>query len=183
MFKLNPKDALMQSKIIRSLDEGSVLDLSRANDILLPGSAVLPKRLMIELTTACDFKCPYCYCVWHELSGIGIPLLDTTSWKRVLEKCAQQGVWDILFTGGEPLMRDDLFELIDFTREIMPKCSLTVFTNGSHMTEELLQRFKSLGVRLCTSLQGLRTYKDMTGANGDFHHTLAMTLSHSKVQE
>ena len=60
-----------------------------------------PRHMTLELTAKCNFRCPYCYCLWHEFPEIGKPELDTVGWKNILDKCADDGVEDILFTGGE----------------------------------------------------------------------------------
>ena len=59
-----------------------------------------PHHLTQELTAKCNFRCPYCYCVWHEYPELAKPELDLDQWKAVLDKCAADGVDDILFTGG-----------------------------------------------------------------------------------
>ena len=69
----------------------------------------LPKQLIFELTAKCNYRCPFCYCLWHEFPSLGAPELDTSGWKAVLDRCAESGVEDILFSGGEALLRPDLF--------------------------------------------------------------------------
>lgn len=32
--------------------------------------------MTLELTAKCNFRCPYCYCVWHEYPALAKPLLD-----------------------------------------------------------------------------------------------------------
>ena len=64
-----------------------------------------PRHVTLELTAKCNFRCPYCYCVWHEYPALVKPELDAAGWKTILDKCAADGVEDILFTGGEALLR------------------------------------------------------------------------------
>jgi len=64
-----------------------------------------PLHMTLELTAKCNFRCPYCYCVWHEYPALAKPELDTAGWMAVLDKCAADGVTDVLFTGGEALLR------------------------------------------------------------------------------
>jgi molybdenum cofactor biosynthesis enzyme MoaA len=68
--------------------------------------------MTLELTAKCNFRCPYCYCVWHEHPSLAKPELDAAGWKEILAKCAADGVDDILFTGGEALLRHDLFDIL-----------------------------------------------------------------------
>src|SRR5580765_4993775 len=69
-----------------------------------------PFALLAELTYRCPLKCPYCSNPLElRLAG---DELDTAAWKRVLTEAAALGVIQIHFTGGEPLVRRDLEELV-----------------------------------------------------------------------
>jgi len=133
-----------------------------------------PRHLIFELTARCNYSCPFCYCVWHEfpeLAGRGLP---SAEWRRIISMAAGNGVDDILFTGGEALLRPDAPELIAYARELLPECRLSLFTNGSRVTEELLLMFRRLRVTLCTSLPGLATYAEMTGTRRRCFRTLEL---------
>ena len=133
-----------------------------------------PRHMTLELTAKCNFRCPYCYCLWHEFPEIGKPELDTAGWKAILNKCAEDGVEDILFTGGEALLRADLFQILSYARRRLPRAELSLFTNASRLDESLIRRFKRRRVRLATSLQGLATYGALTGTRRTCHHLLAL---------
>ena len=82
-----------------------------------------PRHMTLELTAKCNFRCPYCYCVWHEYPALAKPELDAAGWKTILDKCAADGVEDILFTGGEALLRRDLFKILGYARRVLPKAN------------------------------------------------------------
>ena len=75
-----------------------------------------PMALLAELTYRCPLHCPYC----------SNPLqlaryrdeLDTATWQRVLSEASELGVVQVHFSGGEPLMRRDLVELVRRAREL-----------------------------------------------------------------
>ena len=75
-----------------------------------------PLAMLAELTYRCPLKCPYC----------SNPLqlrrysdeLDTKTWKRVLSEAAELGVIHVHFSGGEPLVRRDLAELVSEARRL-----------------------------------------------------------------
>lgn len=69
-----------------------------------------PYRLDLALTYRCNNDCKHCYNIEHPLSSKGE--LDTQAWKDVIDKAWALGIPHIIFTGGEPTLRDDLPELI-----------------------------------------------------------------------
>ena len=141
-----------------------------------------PHHMTLELTAKCNFRCPYCYCVWHEYPDLARDELDTDGWKAVLDKCAEDGVNDILFTGGEALLRKDLFEIIGHARRTLPDATLSLFTNASRLAEPLILKFRRWHVRLATSLQGLRTYGEMTGTRRGYGRLLAVLARASELK-
>ena len=77
----------------------------------------LPKHLIFELTAKCNYRCPFCYCVWHEFPELAEPERDTAFWLSVLDRCAEHGIDDIQFTGGEALLRPDLRKILTYARK------------------------------------------------------------------
>ncbi|MXV45211.1 pyrroloquinoline quinone biosynthesis protein PqqE [Saccharibacter sp. 17.LH.SD] len=75
-----------------------------------------PMSMLAELTHRCPLSCPYC----------SNPLelerkaqeLDTRTWKRVMDEAAELGVLQVHFSGGEPMARPDLYELIAHARHL-----------------------------------------------------------------
>jgi pyrroloquinoline quinone biosynthesis protein E len=69
-----------------------------------------PLALLAELTHRCPLRCPYCSnpMALERASGE----LDTATWRRVFEEAAALGVLQVHFSGGEPLARRDLVELV-----------------------------------------------------------------------
>ena len=124
----------------------------------------LPHYFMLELTALCNFNCPYCYCLWHEFPQLSNKHLSTGEWKNIIAFLSKKKVDSLLFTGGEVLLRQDIKEIVSFAREQLPQGKLSLFTNSSLLNEDLFHFFKSLEVKLFTSLQGLKTYSDMTGS-------------------
>jgi pyrroloquinoline quinone biosynthesis protein E len=69
-----------------------------------------PLALLAELTHRCPLRCPYCSNPL-ELARASAEL-DTGSWSRVFGEAAALGVLQVHFSGGEPLVRRDLVELV-----------------------------------------------------------------------
>ena len=133
-----------------------------------------PKELVFELTARCNYHCPFCCCVWHEDPSLAEPERDTAFWRKQIRRCAQEGTKRILFSGGEVLMRDDCKELFRFAREELPEASLELFTNGSRLTEGILNFCKKYEIRLAITLLGVRlqTHREMTGTYRTCRRTL-----------
>jgi len=74
-----------------------------------------PFGLLAELTYRCPLHCPYCSNP-VQLSHTGKEL-STEEWKRVIREASDLGVLHILFSGGEPLLRKDIVELVATARD------------------------------------------------------------------
>lgn len=132
----------------------------------------LPQKLILEITPKCNFKCPFCYCLWHEYPELARHVLTLSDWKKVIDEVVRKGVTDFLFTGGELLLFKEWRQLILHAREKLPNGKLEIFTNGSRITDDDLLFLKENCVRLSSSLQGLRTYGEMTGTKRKFYKTV-----------
>ncbi len=77
-----------------------------------------PYRLDLALTYRCNNDCSHCYNVEHPtlppgpspVTGQGE--LKTDDWKKIIDKAWELGIPHIIFTGGEPTLRNDLPELV-----------------------------------------------------------------------
>src|SRR5215218_8223573 len=78
----------------------------------VPGD--LPTTLLAELTHRCPLHCPYCSNP-TELAAVANEL-TTPEWVRVLKEAAELGALHVGFSGGEPLQRSDLADLIAAAR-------------------------------------------------------------------
>ena len=101
-----------------------------------------PRSLLAELTYRCPLKCPYCSNPL-ELSRYRHEL-DTATWRRVLSEAAELGVVQVHFSGGEPLVRHDLAELIGHARELDLYSNLS--TGATLADERALHRLKDAGL-------------------------------------
>jgi MoaA/NifB/PqqE/SkfB family radical SAM enzyme len=100
----------------------------------------------IAMTFAVTYKCP-CHCVHCSAGKHGksnIPELSTGEAKRVIEESQKLGVSIIAFTGGEPLLRPDIFELISHVNQ--KKAVPILFTNGLFLTEDNVDKLHEAGL-------------------------------------
>ncbi|MBP5292302.1 MAG: radical SAM protein [Lachnospiraceae bacterium] len=82
----------------------------------------------------CNQKCVHCYAAGQPLSDE--EELSTDDWKKILDKCRAIGIPQVTFTGGEPTMREDLFELIQYARWFISRLN----TNGIKLTPEYCRK-------------------------------------------
>lgn len=118
-------------------------------------TATIPKPLALiaELTHRCPLHCVYCSNPL-ELESRGLEL-STDIWTRVLGEAAEAGVLQVDFTGGEPLARPDLVELVRAARAAGLYVSL--ITSGLPLSEQRLGELVKVGLdHLQLSFQGAR---------------------------
>jgi pyrroloquinoline quinone biosynthesis protein E len=116
-----------------------------------------PFALVAELTYRCPLKCPYCSNPL-ELHRYGHEL-PTPVWRRVLTEAAGLGVIQVHFSGGEPLVRADLCELVETAR------SLDLYSNIS--TSAVLADAAALDNLKAAGLDALQISLLDTTANGN----------------
>jgi pyrroloquinoline quinone biosynthesis protein E len=98
--------------------------------------------LLAELTYACPLQCPYCSNPM-EIASYKTEL-STADWKRVMQQARKMGATQLGFSGGEPLVRKDLEELIAEARRLGYYTNL--ITSGIGMDENRIRAFKEAGL-------------------------------------
>src|SRR5271167_2649366 len=112
-----------------------------------------PLALIAELTHRCPLHCVYCSNPL-ELQSRSLEL-PTEVWTRVLGEAADTGVLQVDFTGGEPLARPDLVELVQAARG--SGLYVNLITSGLPLDERRLAELVKAGLdHLQLSFQGLR---------------------------
>jgi pyrroloquinoline quinone biosynthesis protein E len=115
-------------------------------------SAPLPYTLIAELTYRCPLRCAYCSNPVH-YAGLEREL-DTAQWLRVLSEAEQLGVMQLNLTGGEPLLRPDLEQLVGRARELGLYTSL--ITSAVGLGRSRLQALRDAGLdHVQVSIQGV----------------------------
>jgi cyclic pyranopterin phosphate synthase len=137
------------------------------------------RDLRISVIDRCNFRCPYC--MPAELYGEHHQFLPRSHWltsgeiKRVASLFAQLGVKKIRLTGGEPLLRRDIVEIVAALAGLEGIEDIALTTNGTRLAKHAAE-LKAAGLkRLTVSLDSLdeRVFKEMNGGRGD----LATVLS------
>ncbi len=81
----------------------------------------------------CNQRCLHCYASGEKLSNV--EELSTNDWKKIIDILKESMVPQLTFTGGEPTIRKDLVELIEYSKWFVTRLN----TNGILLTENLCQ--------------------------------------------
>ena len=123
-----------------------------------------------NVTRQCNLKCMHCYA--HAKNIAVANELTTVEGKQLIENLSQFGVPVILFSGGEPLMREDLPELASYAVEKGMRAVIS--TNGTLISKEMAYTLKRIGLSYVgVSLDGMETVNDrFRGVKGAFKSAL-----------
>lgn len=101
-----------------------------------------PLWLLAELTYRCPLQCPYCS---NPLKlSAGAAELDTEVWLRILTEARELGAAQLGFSGGEPLVRQDLEQLVAHARQLGFYTNL--ITSGLGLTEARVNTLRAAGL-------------------------------------
>jgi len=109
----------------------------------LPKTHGQPLWLLAELTYKCPLQCPYCSNP-KDFAGFNDNELSTDQWVRVFEEGRKLGAVQLGFSGGEPLVRQDLDILIREARQMGYYTNL--ITSGVGLNERKVESFRDAGL-------------------------------------
>ncbi len=157
---ISPGDSLRYSKA-----KGHPAGISKPP----PGT---PRPVVVwNCTRQCNLRCIHCYA--SAGSRRSPEEMDTAAGKSFISDLADFKVPVILFSGGEPVLREDLFELADFATEQGLRIALS--TNGTLITEEIARKISQAGfAEAGISLDGIGANNDrFRGQDGAYQTALA----------
>jgi radical SAM protein with 4Fe4S-binding SPASM domain len=123
--------------------------------------------VVYNCTNKCNLNCLHCY------SKTGLTgELDTPQAKWLLKQLAENKCAVVLFSGGEPLERADLFELLDFSHKLGLRTVLS--TNGSLINSQIAKKLVLAGVSYAgISIDGnQKTHDDFRRTKNSFIKSL-----------
>jgi radical SAM protein with 4Fe4S-binding SPASM domain len=114
------------------------------------GYIALPVLSEVALTWRCNIQCQFCYasckCIAESDEESGMEELSTKNIKKVLDIIRHDAeVPSVSFTGGEPVIRDDLEELIAYAARSL-KMRVNLITNGTLITKKTAKALKKAGL-------------------------------------
>jgi radical SAM protein with 4Fe4S-binding SPASM domain len=123
-----------------------------------------------EMTGSCNLNCIHCHAFGGEAS---YDELTKEEGMALIDQIAALGIRTFVFTGGEPLLREDLFEFIAYARSK----GFTVFiaTNGTLITNEVAKLLSAFNVGVVIGLDGINpeTHDSIRGVAGAYESVMA----------
>ncbi len=108
-----------------------------------PQTTVAPFLVVWNFTHICNLRCKHCY---ENSDGTFLPdELTTEEAKKAIDMFEKAGVVAIAFSGGEPLLRKDFFEVARYAAD--KNFYVTVASNGTLITPEVARKIKEAGVQ------------------------------------
>lgn len=98
----------------------------------------VPETVSFEITRKCKCQCAHCV-----ISG-GEGELDTSTVKKVIDEALDMGAFIITFTEGDPMLREDIVELIEYVDK--ERAIVNMYTPGTEMTPEAAKKLKEAGL-------------------------------------
>ncbi len=132
----------------------------------------VPRPVVVwNCTRQCNLSCIHCYANADNRRSPGE--MDTAAGRAFIRDLADFDVPVILFSGGEPLLRKDLFSMASLAREMSIRIALS--TNGTLITSEVARQIKKVGfAEVGISLDGIGANNDhFRGRSGAFEAALA----------
>lgn len=129
-----------------------------------------------NVTYACNLQCRHCYLPSSHREGElsleeGLEVVDET--RRTFGSTSQ-----IVFSGGEPLLRNDIYKLVEYASSSGLRVALA--TNGTLLSRKVAERLREAGVdEVAISLDGAfeRTHERIRGVEGAFNAALRGALN------
>ena len=133
----------------------------------VPGA---PFLVVWNFTQQCNLRCKHCYA---SAGSSGLNELNTNEALKVVDKLADAGITILAFSGGEPLIRKDFFQVLE--RANSYGIFTAVATNGTLLLKDTVKRLKQAGIGYVQiSLDGAKpeTHEAFRGVPGIFEKVI-----------
>ena len=120
-------------KLIQNLHKAGIVSEEKEED----EAQNLIETVDLSITNRCNLQC--IHCAASADSRNGIDPLATQEWFEIIDKISECNPKLVTFTGGEPLVREDIFELLEYT-STHTSARITLMTNATLITNEVIAR-------------------------------------------
>jgi len=155
----------------------------------IPAISILPTAVVMEMTYSCNHACVFCSCPWFADPKKISKEMSIDEWKELTNIYAEAGVVDFCFTGGEPLLKEGIIDLIKHTAQIKAHYigvkdgefydyyatpRLTLLSNGKLVDDNILAFCEEYKIALSISLPGVESFQEHTKGNQPVEHVLEL---------
>lgn len=102
----------------------------------------------LVITQKCNLECKHCFLSSNKKTKE----LSTEDIKKVIDDLSTLQILNLVITGGEPFMREDILDVLRYCN--LKKVPVTLFTNGTLIDEKIIESIKELRILLRVSLDG-----------------------------
>lgn len=100
-----------------------------------------PRSIEAAVTSRCNARCAYCY--FQKNTGVVYRDLPAGAWSNFFDELGEARVMSVCFSGGEPFIREDLFEILDAV--VRNRMRFEILSNGFFLDETTARRLKATG--------------------------------------
>ena len=113
----------------------------------------VPSLLIISSTSRCNLSCKGCYSKLHSSEGE----MTTGQFDKLISQSKEMGVFFYVIAGGEPFLREDLFDLYAKHKDVV----FLIFTNGTLINGEYAEKIARAGnIAVMLSIEGFELETD-----------------------
>jgi len=131
-----------------------VNDIQMSEITALGKKNIIPSSMLIEVCHTCNENCIHCCLDKHVKPGLTLEQYGT-----LFDEMVKAGTFYVILTGGEPFTRPDFLEIVTAARK--RRLSVTIFTNGTLLTESQIAALRSLFID--------EIHVSIYSANADIH--------------
>ena len=149
--------------------------LSQARKVLKAGAGLrkiscfgVNPHIVWEATRRCNLRCKHC----HAFGGEPSKELSTEEARELIQKLKETGIKTLVFSGGEPLMRKDIFTLISDATE--KDFNIFIATNGTLISREIARMLSEFDVGVVVGIDALsdEIHDELRGVKGALSATM-----------
>ncbi|RRK33790.1 radical SAM protein [Schaedlerella arabinosiphila] len=140
-----------------AISNANFLNYLRENEI------IYPLVMSIDVIENCNYRCKHCY-IKYSFKESEDNCLSFDELDELFVQLGKYGVASVNLTGGEPLLRKDIVEIIKSAKRNNLYCCLK--SNGFFLSKDLIHTFESIGLdEIVLSIYGMdnKEYQDVTG--------------------